>query len=52
MGLGAQSLLMKAPTEGHGSGSFPGSLEESRMMLDSGCAALENREGSSLFLFP
>lgn len=46
------SLLMKGPVMRPGNGNFPGSLEESRTVLDSGCATLENREGPFLFLFP
>ena len=45
MGWGAH----EPPDEGThvrpGSGSFLGSLEESRTVLDSGCAALENKSG-------
>lgn len=52
MGWGAHSLLMKGPVMRPDDGSFPGSLEESRTVLDSGCATLENREGSFSFLFP
>lgn len=45
------SLLMKGPVMRPGGGSFPGSLEEPRTVLDSGCAALENKSGSFSFLF-
>ena len=35
-GLAAQSLLMNGPAVGPGGGSFFGSLEESRTVVDSG----------------